>query len=156
MPELVMVWEHKINPGYCAGDLQSVDVVCKHRMRRQAHISACSPALKTDRMQTLWVSSKTLRSSVQTALCEMRHGQNRMASQTGRGRPKRRQCAESNVILIAGLAKWKTGCSFQITVQISTLNHSGSTFLNTFKEAWSRVSEGEWERNLAFYKVRDL
>lgn len=52
-------------------------------------------------------------------------------------------CAESNVILIPGLAKWKTGCSFQITVQISTLNHSGSTFLNTFKEARSRESERE-------------
>ena len=52
-------------------------------------------------------------------------------------------CAESNVILIAGLAKWKTGCSFQITVQISILNHSGSTLLNTFKEARSRESERE-------------
>ena len=112
-------------------------------MRRQAHTGACSPVIKTHRMQTLWVSSKTLRSSCpdSSLLNEVWAEQDGVPDRK-RETQKKAACADSNVILIADLPKWKTGCSFQI-VQISTLNHSGSTFLNTFKEAWSRVSKRE-------------
>ena len=105
-------------------------------MRRQAHTGACSPVLKTHRMQTLWVSSKTLRSSCpdSSLLNEVWAEQDGVPDRK-RETQKKAACADSNVTLTADLAKWKTGCSFQITVQTSTLN--------TFKEAWSRVSKRE-------------